>query len=115
MELAEYVKKLFIRTKEAKQTRRATSESAELRLKIAALVGRDIKQIAGLTRGWSNYQLLRSYEDAIAWKKNPAACWWVIYKKNKQVYGRRRKETIGVVGKTGRHKNEREARQQPLF
>lgn len=113
MELVEYIKKLFARTQPVKGGVR--SESGELRAKIALLIDKDIKQVCGLTRGWSNYTLLRSYEDAVAWRKNPGACWWVIYKKNKLIHGRRGTKATRVVGDKRRKKHTEKTRNKTLF
>jgi hypothetical protein len=65
------------------------NEITDLRNQIALLVGKPIGQIYGLTRNWSKenlYLTIRLSKDF----KNPAAGWWVLYKKNKDEYGRKR-------------------------
>ena len=94
------------------------NEITDLRGQTAKFLGKDISQIYGLTRNWTARELYITLQDAKKFIKNPPACWWVIYKKKKTIYGKNRKavhdKAIQKMGKKGRKENGTE-RQVALF
>lgn len=72
----------------------ANSESAALRGEIALLLGKPFKQVAGLTRGFRN-DVMRRMLNFAKEGKNPAALFWYLYKKQKELYGKNTKSNDG--------------------
>lgn len=95
--------------------KRAVAQSTDLRNKTAKLLNRPLLQICKLTQNWSIQDLyitLHTAEQFI----NPPALWWVLYKQNKGIYGKRKTNTstISGMGKTRGGKNVK-VRQETLF
>lgn len=107
--------KLFKKDIPAKK-RGGLNEITDLRAQTAKLIGKPMAQVYGLTRNWSKQELYMTLQDAKKFIKNPPACWWLIYKKKKAIYGRKKihVRTIQKVGKKGR-KNNCSERQVTLF
>jgi hypothetical protein len=91
------------------------NEITDLRNKTALLIGKPIGQVYGLTRNWSKEQLretLRLTQDF----KNPSAGFWVLYKKNKTEYGKKKinRKRLPGLGATSRSQ-EQDTRTLVLF
>lgn len=67
-------------SKYEKKKPRANSEASELREKYSLLLNRPFRQISGLTKGWTNEELYRIYNEAIKFTPNPQALLWTKIK-----------------------------------
>ena len=71
-------------SKYEKKKRGANSEASELREKYSLLLKRPFKAIAGLTRGWTNDELYRIYNESMKFTPNPGALLWTKIKTHNQ-------------------------------
>ena len=65
-----------------KKKRGATSLESEQRDLLAKLLNRPFKQVAGLTRGWTNQELFEIRRKAESFKANPTALAWKLIKEH---------------------------------
>lgn len=85
---------LFLKQDITTSKRGGLNEITDLRDKIAILIDRPIGQVMKLTKNWSKYELYLTLHAAEQFTQNPPACWWVLYKKNKDTYGKTKKRTL---------------------
>lgn len=97
-----------------KKKRGGLNEITDLRDKTAKLIGKPMMQVARLTKGWNIEELYKTLQAAEQFTKNPAACWWVIYKQKKDLYGKTNNQKLQRVGEKRRSKDCQEG-QATLF
>lgn len=95
------------------------NEITSLREETAKLIGKPFGQVSKLTNGWSRGEIYSTLNEARKFTKNPGACWWIIYKKKKDIYGKTKervnKERLPRVGKERRSKDSPDQGQETLF
>lgn len=95
--------------------KRTIAQSTDLRDQTAKLLKRPLLQVCKLTQNWSVenlYITLHTAEQFI----NPPALWWVLYKKNKEIYGRKKTNNTAVPGMgIKRGIKNKKVRQETLF
>lgn len=97
-----------------KKKRGGLNEITDLRLQTAKFLGITIGQVQGLTKNWSIHELFTTLKTAKGFTKNPQALWWVLYKKNKDNYGRSNKKVL-LKNREERGKENSTERQGTLF
>lgn len=97
-----------------KKKRGGLNEVTDLRAQTALLLEKPVGQIQRLTTGWTASELRDTLKAANLFVKNPPACWWLIYKANKNKYGQNNKRTLQKTREKGRS-NKQTKRQSILF
>lgn len=93
------------------------NEVTQLRMQTADLLRKPLGQVQRLTKGWSTSELRDTLKICNEFV-NPPALWWRLYKKNKDMYGRKGKRDNQKTlrqNRKERREAERQERQSSLF
>jgi hypothetical protein len=88
----------------------------EIRALTAEMLGKDIRQIAKLTQGWSHQQLYILYKECQEFRKNPGALWWIKYKELNKKYANQKKiNNKGLLRVGEERRSQKQEKGQSLF